>query len=521
MVKDKNSKRIAKNTLLLYLRLFVVVIVSLYTSRIVLNILGVVDYGIYNVVGGIVLMLAFLNNSMAAGIQRFLSFELGRGNEENLKHVFRTALSIQLVLAGLIIVLSETVGLWFLNNKMTIPADRLVAANWVYQLSILSFVFIIFQSPFYAVIIAHEKMDFYAYVSILETILKLLVVLLISMSPVDKLITYALLLSVVTFAILLIYVFYAKNKFQEIDLVFSFKSKMLMSMVSFSGWNMLGALSYSMKNQGINILLNMFFGPVVNAARGISFQVFTAINGFVTNFQVAFRPQMIKSYAQGDINYVIKMLYFVSKLSFFLIYVISLPVLLEIDMILRIWLGGNNIPPDTSLFTRLVILTGIVDAFATPLSTVVHATGKVKWFQIVTSSIMILVIPVSYIFLKIGFPPEFALIVTLIFTMFVQLARILFVKGLVVTFSILQYIRHVVVPTVIIFVIAPLLPLTLHIMCDETYLRLFLTVVLSLISTIIVTYIFGLNKRERVDYTKKAKSWLYTKLRSIRLNTNK
>lgn len=519
MVKDRNSKRIAKNTLLLYVRLFIVIIVSLYTSRIVLNVLGVVDYGIYNVVGGVVVMLAFLNTSMATGIQRFLSFELGKDNKEKLKDVFRTALSIQLVLAGLIVVLGETVGLWFLNNKMTIPADRLISANWVYQLSILSFVFIIFQSPFNAVIIAHEKMNFYAYISILETILKLLVVFLIGISPIDKLITYALLLSVVTFVILVMYFFYAKKKFQEVDLVFSFKSEMLISMTSFSGWNILGSLSYSMKSQGINILLNMFFGPVVNAARGLSFQVFTAINGFVTNFQIAFRPQMIKSYAQGDIDYVIKMLYFVSKLSFFLIYVISLPVLLETDMILKIWLG-DNIPPYTSMFTRLVILTGIVDAFATPFSTVVHATGKVKWFQIVTSSIMIFVIPVSYIFLKIGFPPEFPLIIALLFTVFVQLVRILFVKRLI-AFSVLQYVRHVVIPTLIIFVIAPLLPLTLHIIYESSYVRMFLTIIMSVISTTIVTYIFGLNKREKADYTEKVKSWFYIKLRSIGLNTNK
>ncbi|MFA6571075.1 MAG: lipopolysaccharide biosynthesis protein [Bacteroidota bacterium] len=519
MVKDNNSKRIAKNTLLLYIRLLVVIVVSLYTSRIVLQVLGVVDFGIYNVVGGVVVMLAFLNTSMATGIQRFLSFELGKENNDKLKLVFRTALTIQVMLSFLIVILGETVGLWFLNNKMTIPADRIISANWVYQLSILSFVFVILQSPFNAIIIAHERMNFYAYMSIVEALLKLFVVFLIASSPFDKLVSYALLLGIVTFIIFLFYLFYTKKRFIEVDFALSFKKEMLISMSSFSGWNTLGSLSYTMKSQGINILLNMFFGPVINAARGLSFQVFTAINGFVTNFQVAFRPQMIKSYAQGDIDYVIKMLYFVSKLSFFLIYIISLPVLLETDTILKMWLG-NDIPPETSLFTRLVILTGIVDAFATPFSTIVHATGKVKWFQIVTSSIMILVIPVSYFLFKIGLPPEFALIVSLVFTVLVQITRILFVKKLI-NFSILHYFKHVFVPTSIIFIISPLLPLTLHMVYEETYERMFLTILMSILSTLIFTYIFGLNKKEKVEYTQRIKNWFYTKMKSTRLNSNK
>ena len=321
-----NNKRIAKNTLLLYVRMFFVMAVTLFTSRVVLATLGVTDFGIYNVVGGVVAMMGILNNAMAVSTQRYLTFELGRGDAVRLKQVFCMCLAIFVMLAVVVVVLGETVGLWFLNSKMTIPADRMVAANWVYQFSILACVASLIVTPYNAVIIARERMNVYAYVGILEVVLKLAVVYLLLVIPVDRLTTYGLLILLSQIVIAVIYMLYCTRHFAEARYRVYWDGSLFRELVSYSGWNLFGSAAGVVKGQGLNILLNMFFTPAVNAARGIAYQVNAAITQFFTNFYTAVRPQITKYYAQGDMEEMTKLIFRSSKMSFYLIMLISMPI---------------------------------------------------------------------------------------------------------------------------------------------------------------------------------------------------
>lgn len=328
-----NNKRIAKNTLLLYVRMFFVMAVTLFTSRVVLATLGVTDFGIYNVVGGVVAMMGILNNAMAVSTQRYLTFELGRGDAVRLKQVFCMCLAIFVMLAVVVVVLGETVGLWFLNSKMTIPADRMVAANWVYQFSILACVASLIVTPYNAVIIARERMNVYAYVGILEVVLKLAVVYLLLVIPVDRLTTYGLLILLSQIVIAVIYMLYCTRHFAEARYRVYWDGSLFRELVSYSGWNLFGSAAGVVKGQGLNILLNMFFTPAVNAARGIAYQVNAAITQFFTNFYTAVRPQITKYYAQGDMEEMTKLIFRSSKMSFYLIMLISMPVIIEAPLL--------------------------------------------------------------------------------------------------------------------------------------------------------------------------------------------
>ena len=398
-----NNKRIAKNTLLLYVRMFFVMAVTLFTSRVVLATLGVTDFGIYNVVGGVVAMMGILNNAMAVSTQRYLTFELGRGDAVRLKQVFCMCLAIFVMLAVVVVVLGETVGLWFLNSKMTIPADRMVAANWVYQFSILACVASLIVTPYNAVIIARERMNVYAYVGILEVVLKLAVVYLLLVIPVDRLTTYGLLILLSQIVIAVIYMLYCTRHFAEARYRVYWDGSLFRELVSYSGWNLFGSAAGVVKGQGLNILLNMFFTPAVNAARGIAYQVNAAITQFFTNFYTAVRPQITKYYAQGDMEEMTKLIFRSSKMSFYLIMLISMPVIIEAPYIVSLWLG--QLPEYVVPFTRLIIAISAIDAMASPLMTAAHATGHIRLYQSSVGTMVMLNIPVSYVFLRLGFPP--------------------------------------------------------------------------------------------------------------------
>lgn len=489
-----NNKRIAKNTLLLYFRMMLTMLVSLFTVRIVLNTLGVEDYGIYNVVGGVVTMFSFLSGTLASASQRFFAFELGRKNYDQLKKTFSMTMTIYIIIGLVILLLAETVGLWFLNTKMTIPIDRMTAANWVYQFSVLSFMMTMFTVPYYASIIAHERMKVYAYVSIIEVSLKLLIVYLLVLFSYDKLKLYAILIFAVTSIVTLIYRTYCKRKFEECRYSFCWDKKLFGELISYSGWNLLGASASIFKNQGINILLNIFFNPVINAARGIAFQINGAINQFLVNFFTAVNPQIIKYYAAGDRKQMTNLVFQSSKLAYFLLFILTMPVLLETNFILTIWL--KIVPEYVVLFTRLVVLNTLIDAISSPLVTSALATGKIKQYQIVVGGTMLLNLPVSYAFLEFGFPPQTTMYVAIGIAIVNLFLRLLMLRKMI-ALSVLNFINKVLIRLALVSIVAYLIPYYLLFQLDDSFMRFILIGFIGLISSLASIYLFGITKAER------------------------
>lgn len=498
---QSNSSRIAKNTIFLYIRSIIVLLVTLYTSRVVLRVLGVSDYGIYNVVGGVISMIGFLNSSMVATYQRYFNYEMGKKNDDGVIAYFRSAAATQLIISAIIVILGETLGLWFVNTQLTIPDSRMLATNWVYQVAIISFVMMMFQAPYGAMIIAHEKMNVFALISILDVFLRLGIVFLIQMMPGDRLIAYAILLSCISIVDLVLYVAFCKLKLNIGKFKILWDKSRIKEMLGFSGWGMLDSLALSVKSQGLNILLNMFFGPVVNAARGIAYQVLSATKQFISNFQTAFRPQLMKSYAEGDYDYMYQLFYSASKISFYLMLCLTIPIVLEAPIILHLWLG-DNVPDHTSAFVVLVLLTSWIDAFSSPLTSVAYATGNIKKFNLVVSGMNILILPVAWFFLKAGFAPESAMIVSLIITILSQGARMIVIKDLL-PFSIKSYSSMVIWPTMIVTIVSMILPLGLHLLLDYGVVRLLIVFILSELSIFITVWSIGSTKIEKMLITSK------------------
>lgn len=490
-----NSGRIAKNTVFLYFRSFLVLIISLYTSRVILQVLGVVDYGIYNVVGGVIGMLGFLNQSMQATFQRYYNVEMGKGNFERVKELFRSSLSTQLIMAIVVVVLAETIGLWFVNHKLVIPEERMMAAQWIYQVAIVSFIISLMSAPFGALITAYERMGVFAVISIVDAVLKLLIVFLLEFIPYDSLIVYAVLLLLISILNILFYVLYCKRKISTTDIGFNWDKANLKSMFSFSGWSLMGTFAQTLKSQGINIVLNMFFGPVVNAARGIAYQVLNAVNQFIHSFQTSFRPQLTKSYASGDYDYMTKLYYSATKISYYLIFTISLPIILETPLILHLWLG-DNVPEYTVVFTRLVLVTAFVSAFANPTTGIAYATGNIKWFSIIVSGVNLMILPVAYLFLKLGYGPVSALVVSLVMTVLVQMTRII-VTSKITVLDLPHYFKHVVLPTGIYSVLCPCIPYIVHRMMHPGFIRLMIICIISVLVSLAGAWFIGMNKYEK------------------------
>ena len=490
----QNNRRIARNTILLYVRMFFIMAVTLFTSRVVLNTLGVVDFGIYNVVGGVVAMMGILNGAMAVSTQRYLTFELGRGDIVRVKQVFSVCLTIFFLLSVFVIILAETVGLWFLHNKMIIPPERMTAANLVYQYSILACVLSLVVNPFNATIIAHERMNVYAYVSILEVSLKLAVVYLLLVIPADRLSAYGLLILISQAIIAFIYVIYCWHHFTETHYRFYWERPMFVELVSYSGWNLFGSLSSLVKGQGLNILLNMFFNPAVNAARGIAYQINSAITQFFTNFYTAVRPQITKYYAQGDIENMLKLVFRSSKFSFYLIMLISMPIVIEAPYIIKLWLG--QLPEYVVPFTRLIIVISAIDAMATPLMTAAHATGHIRLYQFSVGTMTILNLPISYVFLKFGGQPLIVFYVSLCISTFCLFMRLWIVRRLM-DFPVKRYIIQVFGSCVFICVVAMIIPLAAHLLLAESFVNVVIVCLACVLSTIVTIYGLGLTKHER------------------------
>ncbi len=489
------NKRIAKNTAFLYVRMILVLFVSIYTTRVVLNALGVVDYGINNVVAGFVSMFAFLNTSMANGIQRFYNFTLGKKEEHGIKNVYNTAFQIQSVLAFIILLLLETVGLWYMYNEMQIPAERFQTALWVFQFAVASTVLLILQAPYASAIMAYEKMNYYAYVGIIEVIIKLLIAYSLTKSDSDRLFLYGFLHFITSLILFLMYYIYAKAKFKDIKFEFAIHKELFKPMLSFSGWNIFGSFAYMLKGQGLNLLLNSFFGVVVNSARGISNMIMSALQGFQANIVIAFRPQIVKSYASGNYQHVKTLFYSLSKISFLMLTILSVPVILELDYILKIWLG-DTIPEYTKSFTVLILLNMIISSLNIPLSQVVHATGKMKTYQLSTSIIVCSIVPVSWVFLKFGCDPNSVYYTSLGITVVNQIVCNFIVKK-IFPYSLREYIKNVIIPCVIFIFATLAIPYLVIKQFDESFIRLAITLIITVFTAILSAYFVVLNKNER------------------------
>ena len=491
---SENNKRIAKNTLFLYFRMLLTMAVTLYTSRVILQTLGVEDYGIYNVVGGVIAMLSFLNSSLSGASSRFITYELGKGNSGKMKEMFSTILCIHFILAILILILGESVGLWFVYNKLVIPAERMTAALWVYHCSILTAIVSIISVPYNSLIIAHEKMNAFAYISIVEVTLKLVIVWMLALFPFDKLIIYAILFLCTQIVIRMIYNHYCTKNFKESRTMPIYHPKQMKEIFVYASWTMNGYLAIVGYTQGINILLNLFFGPIINAARGIAVQVESATLTFVQNFQMAIRPQIIKSYASNNFEYMHTLIIASSKYGFYLMLLISFPILLCVDAILTLWLG--TVPEYTANFVRIMLLTGLLSPLKTALLNAIHATGDIRKFQIYEGTSLLTVLPISYVLLKtLHITPEMVMIVYLCVSLITQGIRIWIVLPKI-KMKYNLYFKEAIFPLVFPLV-AMLLPLFyINLGAEITFGKIIIYVGCSLLYMFVIIFL-GLRQRER------------------------
>lgn len=474
--------------------MIIIMIVSLYTSRIVLKALGVEDFGIYNVVGGIVLMFSFLNSSMTSATQRFFSYELGKNNQEQLRKVFIMSVNIHAIISIIIVLFAETVGLWFLNEKLNISPERLEAANWVFQFSLFSFIVSINAVPYNAAIVAHERMNIYAYVSIFEALAKLGIVFLLLGIHYDKLKLYSFLIFCIALLTFVIYRIYCKRKLPSTNYYPIWNRDLFTTLTSYAGWNIFGNLAHVTMAQGINILLNIFFGPVVNASRAIAFQVYSAVSGFVSNFQMALNPQIIKSYASDDKVLMHQLIFRGARFSFFMLYFLVLPILLEAESVLLWWLG--IVPAYSVLFLRLVLLNLLVDSFSGPLMTGAQASGRIKMYQLVVGGLLILNLPVSYLFLKFGFDPQITMIISIFISVVALFSRLYIISPLI-NLSIFKFISNVLNKALLIGITAIIIPFVIRMIMDPGFLRFLIVCISSAISTCFFVYYLGLQMEER------------------------
>lgn len=489
---SSNKNKILKNTLLLYVRMFVMMAVSLYTSRVVLKTLGVEDFGLYNVVGGIVVLFSILNGALTSATQRFLNYEIGREDELGINSIFQSSISLHIVLSIIVVLLSESIGLWYVNCILNVPAGRIAAANWVYQFSILVFVGNILRVPFNSCIIAYEKMDFFAYASIIEVLLKLIVVYVLLCDVGDKLVAYSILLFVVTLFITIAYVVYCNNKFKMIRIKACWDKKQMSKLLGFSGWSLFGSIAVVSNQHGVNLILNYFCGVVVNAAVGIAGQVTGALYGFVSNFQVAFNPPIVKLYAQKRYSDFFNLIISASKASYLLLFFISLPVLFMAPQILSVWL--DIVPEHSVSFCRVIIIYNLLDALNGPLWIAVNATGKIKGYQLLMSIILLLNLPFAYILLFCGFDPESVWLSRLFFNVIATAARLLFLHKKL-TFPLLFYIKSVILPLFVVSILSFVLFYYSSTLSTIVFQIIFYCV--SLLASCFFAYIICLTKHEK------------------------
>jgi len=489
------NKRIAKNTMFLYIRMMVVMLVALYTSRIILNTLGATDYGIYNVVGGIVTIMAFLNGALGGSTSRFLTFALGEKNIEKQKKTFGAALNLHICVALLVLIVGETIGLWFFYEKMIIPEERMTAAFWVYQFSIVTTMIGFTQVPYNASLIAHEEMSIYAYVGLYEAFSRLAIAFLITISPIDSLIFYGLLLLINTVAVQLFYRWYAVNHYEECRFSLVHDNNLYKQLLSFGGWDLFGNLALVCQGQGVNLLLNVFFGPVVNAARAIAIHIQGAVMQFISNFMTAVRPQVIKNYAEGNVDRMYKLTFYTAKFSYMLMLALVVPICYEIDFILKIWLG-DSVPSETALFAVIVLITYTLRTFHIAALMPYHAIGKIKTGNMTIGSLMIASLPIGYILFKFGCPAYSVFLVILV----IEVVSMFAIWWLIHTYEYFPYrllFTKVLLPSGIVTLLTLLLPTCTIYFMEDGWLRFCLILLVSEVSLAMSALYVGLNKEER------------------------
>lgn len=492
MKSENNSKRIAKNTLMLYIRQILILLVSLYTLRVVLDALGIEDYGIYSVVGGIVSFFSFLSGTMASATQRFFSFAIGQGDYERLKKTFTVNWIIYGAIAIVALILLETVGLWFVNEQLRVPPERFEAARWIYHFSVLMFFATIFSTPFMSIIIAHEDMQIYAYVSIVEVFMKLGIVFLLVNLPWDKLELYGMLTFAVSVITTIIYIVICVRKYNECQFrKFYWDKGLLHEIVGFTGWTLFGQITSVARNQAVTILLNQVFNPVVVAARAIAINITSQINVFSNNFNIGLYPPIIKSYAADDKKQMFSLIFNGSKIAFFLMWVFALPFFLEMNTILTIWL--KNPPPEAVLFTRLALVEVLINSISLPIATAARAPGKMKIYELTLGCIQIAIFVASWVGLVLGGEAYSVFIVAIVANIFMFIVRLLVVRMLI-GLSLRPFFHHVVFPISIVTLFSTIPSFAIHFYLPEGFVFTCISVVSSVIITCISMYYLGLGK---------------------------
>ena len=489
-----NTRKIAKNTLILYVRMLLLMLVGLYTSRVVLSALGENDFGIYDVVGGVVAMFTIISGSLNSAISRFITFEMGKGDHSRLNKVYSTAVTIQLAIAAVVVVVAEPVGLWFIRNEMTIDPSRIQAAIWVLHFSLASFVINLMSVPQMASITAHEKMSAYAYIGIMEGLLRLAVAILIARSSYDRLILYSALMMVSVLVVRTAYGIYCRRNFPECRYRWVNDASLVKEMFSFAGWNFIGASSGVLRDQGGKILVNLFYGTAVNAARGVAMQLNGAVQGFVTNFMTAVNPQITKSYASGDHGYMYYLISKSSRMSYYLLFVLALPVLFNTGYILDIWL--EEVPAHSALFVQLFLIFTLSESLSNPLITAQLATGNIRNYQLVVGGLQLLNIPVSYAFLKAGAAPEVTVMVAIAISQICFFARLFMLKGMI-GLPVGDFLKKVYMNVLGTTALSLAVPFVIHGFLPDTIWGVIISVTLCVISAGLSVLTFGLSRGER------------------------
>ena len=500
-----NKARLAKNTLFLYVRMIVLLAVGLYTSRVTLSALGVTDYGINNVVAGLVTMFVFINNAMMNSTQRYITYELGKGNTDKLKLIFSTSINIHFLIAIIIVILSETIGLWFLYNKLVIPVERMTAASWIFQLSVITCVISILSVPYNALIIAHERMSAFAYISLLDAGFKLIIAYLLMIYDGDRLILFGLLQLGVVIIDRVIYTVYCNRRFPESKYKYGVDKTLMGDMTKFAAWNLIGNLSWMCCTQGLTVLLNMFFNPIVNAARGLATTIQNAVANFSSSIEMAIKPQITKTYSQCEMSRMFKLVSLSARLCFYALLLVSLPICLETEQLLDLWL--EEVPEYTSIFVRLTLLLMLIDSLGSPLSTAIQATGKLRKFQLSVGILQLFILPASYLSLILIPKPVVVYYVNLFVAFFIQLVK-LWVVGNEIGFSIWSYITGVFLRTLLVLVLSVIIVIPFVAYYDPSILRMISVSFISCIVVVLLSYVIGINREEKGLIITKVRSFI-------------
>ena len=496
---DSDTKRIAKNTGFLYMRMLVMMVIGFITARVMLEALGVNNYGINNVVGGLVSMFSMLSASLSGAVSRFFTFGLGKGDMMRLRVIFSTSINIHILLAVVVVLAIEVVGVWFLDNRMNIDADRLVAANWVLQCSTITFAINLLSVPYRAAIIAHERMSAFAYLTIFDATAKLLIVCAVYFYNGDKLILLSVLNITPAIISQVIYWLYCKRHFEECTYKFASDKKLFKEIFGFAGWSFIGNTAGLMKNEGVNVVINIFTNTTINAARGFAMQVNGMVMQFISNFTMALNPQIIKDYASGQLQRMHKLMFQGTKLSYYIFMILSIPLIFEVEAFLYLWLG--EVPEHSVSFTRLVLVLSLAEIVSYTLITAQNATGKIRDYQIVVGGILLLNLPISYLLLRWGVFPEVTVIVAIIVSQLCLAARLWFLRKMI-DFPVRQFITKVYFNVIAVTLLSLIVPAICYIAIPPGYVRVFILGSLSICSSIATIYFVGCTREERAQVRK-------------------